>query len=77
MVDKAFGLGSAYHVRVEKVYLCSGLDGFIPSFDPNTKNYGCLADSPNLRHRFKILVSNVTFVRAFEYRPVVSSNSLE
>ena len=56
MIDTAQSLGSAYHVVIEKVYLCSGLDGYVPKFDPSVNEFGCLADSPNLLYRFKILV---------------------
>lgn len=56
MVDPSQSLGNAYHTVIEKVFLCSGLDGFIPTFDPATKNYGCVADSSNLMYRFKVLV---------------------
>ena len=56
MIDTAQSLGSAYHVVIEKVYLCSGLDGYVPKFDPSVNEFGCLADSNNLLYRFKILV---------------------
>ena len=57
MVDPQQSLGSAYHVSVEKVFVCSGLDGYIPQYDPENKEFGCLADSSRLSYRFKILVS--------------------
>ncbi len=57
MIDTAQSLGSAYHVVIEKVFLCSGLDGYVPKFDPSSNDFGCLADSTNLLYRFKILVS--------------------
>ena len=56
MIDTAQSLGSAYHVVIEKVYLCSGLDGYVPKFDPSVNEFGCLADSENLLYRFKVLV---------------------
>lgn len=55
MIDTAQSLGSAYHVVIEKVYLCSGLDGYVPKFDPSVNEFGCLADSENLLYRFKVL----------------------
>lgn len=55
MVDPQQSLGSAYHVSVEKIFVCSGLDGYIPQYDPESKEYGCLADSKQLSYRFKIL----------------------
>ena len=57
-MDQSQSLGNAYHIIIEKVFLCSGFDGFIPIFNPKTKNYGCVADTPNLVYRFKVLVSN-------------------
>ena len=58
MVDPQQSLGSAYHVSVEKVFVCSGLDGYIPEHNPDSGQYGCLADSKLLSYRFKILVSS-------------------
>lgn len=60
MIDTAQSLGSAYHVVIEKVYLCSGLDGYVPKFDPSVDEFGCLADSKNLLYRFKVLVNTLT-----------------
>lgn len=57
MVNPEQNLGSAYHVSVEKVFVCSGLDGYIPQYNPDSDEYGCLADSASLGNRFKILVS--------------------
>ena len=61
MIDTAQSLGSAYHVVIEKVYLCSGLDGYVPKFDPSVNEFGCLADSKNLLYRFKVLVCNTCY----------------
>ena len=57
MVDSALGIGSAYQVEIDKVYVCSGMDGHLPVFNPQQENYGCIADSPKLMYRFKIIVS--------------------
>lgn len=65
MIDTAQSLGSAYHVVIEKVYLCSGLDGYVPKFDPSVNEFGCLADSSTLLYRFKILVCCVRLHSAF------------
>ena len=61
MIDTAQSLGSAYHVVIEKVYLCSGLDGYVPKFDPSVNEFGCLADSKNLLYRFKVLVCDTWY----------------
>ena len=63
MIDTAQSLGSAYHVVIEKVYLCSGLDGYVPKFDPSVNEFGCLADSENLLYRFKVLVCIYGFLQ--------------
>lgn len=62
MIDAAQSLGSAYNVVIEKVYLCSGLDGYVPKFDPTVNEFGCLADSKNLLYRFKVLVCGTYFL---------------
>lgn len=62
MVDPQQSLGSAYRVSVEKIFVCSGLDGYIPQYNPDSKEYGCLADSDRLSNRFKILVSFLEFL---------------
>uniref|UniRef100_H2Y542 Calx-beta domain-containing protein n=1 Tax=Ciona savignyi TaxID=51511 RepID=H2Y542_CIOSA len=54
-------LKSAYKLQLEKVYLCTGRDGYEPKFDPtgtvfdNGPQYGCIEPSKNLQHRFLIL----------------------
>nr|XP_026692904.1 extracellular matrix protein FRAS1 isoform X2 [Ciona intestinalis] len=54
-------LKSAYKLQLEKVYLCTGRDGYIPKFDPtgtvfnNGPQYGCIEPSKHLKHRFLIL----------------------
>ena len=58
MVDPQQSLGNAYHVSVEKIFVCSGLDGYIPQYNPDSEEYGCLADSKLLSYRFKILVGS-------------------
>lgn len=56
-------LKSAYKLRIEKVYLCTGRNGYIPQYDPDGtiygkgKQYGCIQASRNLQHRFLLLVS--------------------
>ena len=60
MVDPQQSLGSAYHVSIEKIFVCSGLDGYIPQYSPDSGEYGCVADSELLSYRFKILVSVIT-----------------
>ena len=60
-VDPVQSLGSGFSVHIEKVFLCSGRDGYIPKYAPSNSEYGCLADAPNLLYRFKVIVS-VSFV---------------
>ncbi|XP_074131849.1 FRAS1-related extracellular matrix protein 3 [Sminthopsis crassicaudata] len=55
MVDPVQNLGDAFFCHIEKVFLCTGVDGHVPKYNPENKDYGCLADSPSLLYRFKIL----------------------
>ncbi|XP_033631977.1 extracellular matrix protein 3-like [Asterias rubens] len=54
-VDPVQNLGSGFNLNVEKVFLCTGRDGYIPKYNPNENEYGCVADSPNLLYAFKVL----------------------
>ena len=67
MVDPQQSLGSAYHVSIEKIFVCSGLDGYIPQYSPDSGEYGCLADSKLLSYRFKILVSTISTYESFSH----------
>ncbi|XP_020845600.1 FRAS1-related extracellular matrix protein 3 [Phascolarctos cinereus] len=55
MVDPVQNLGDTFTCTIEKVFLCAGVDGYVPKYNPESKDYGCLADSPSLLYRFKIL----------------------
>ncbi|XP_043828212.1 FRAS1-related extracellular matrix protein 3 [Dromiciops gliroides] len=55
MVDPVQNLGDTFTCNIEKVFLCTGVDGYVPKYNPENKHYGCLADSPSLLYRFKIL----------------------
>ncbi|CAJ0943996.1 unnamed protein product, partial [Ranitomeya imitator] len=54
-------LNSAYKLQLEKVYLCTGKDGYVPFFDPTGTiynegpQYGCIQPNKNLKHRFLLL----------------------
>uniref|UniRef100_G3VZM2 Calx-beta domain-containing protein n=1 Tax=Sarcophilus harrisii TaxID=9305 RepID=G3VZM2_SARHA len=54
-VEPAQNLGAAFSCSVEQVFLCTGVDGHVPKYNPENEDFGCLADSPSLLHRFKIL----------------------
>lgn len=56
MVDPVQNLGDSFSCGIEKVFLCTGADGYVPKYNPTNKEYGCLADAPSLLYRFKILV---------------------
>lgn len=60
MVDPVQNLGDSFYCSIEKVFLCTGDDGYVPKYSPENSEYGCLADSPSLLHRFKIVVSALT-----------------
>ncbi|XP_068606888.1 FRAS1-related extracellular matrix protein 3 [Brachionichthys hirsutus] len=55
MVDPVQNLGDSFSCSIEKVFLCTGTDGYVPKYNPTDKEYGCLADAPSLLYRFKIL----------------------
>ncbi|XP_072900029.1 FRAS1-related extracellular matrix protein 2-like [Hemitrygon akajei] len=55
MVDPVQNLGDSFFCNIEKVFLCTGADGYVPKYNPPDAEYGCLADSPSLLYRFKIL----------------------
>lgn len=57
MVDPVQNLGNSFYCSIEKVFLCTGADGYVPKYNPSDNEYGCLADSTSLLYRFKILVS--------------------
>ena len=51
----------AYKLQLEKVYLCTGSNGFVPTFDPSGEiygqgpQYGCIRPMKSISHRFLIL----------------------
>ncbi|XP_075419717.1 FRAS1-related extracellular matrix protein 2 [Tenrec ecaudatus] len=55
MVDPVQNLGDSFYCSIEKVFLCTGTDGYVPKYSPADAEYGCLADSPSLLYRFKIV----------------------
>ncbi|KAG2457200.1 FRAS1-related extracellular matrix protein 2-like [Polypterus senegalus] len=55
MVDPVQNLGDSFICNIEKVFLCTGSDGYIPKYNPPNFEFGCLADSPSLLYRFKII----------------------
>nr|XP_002119185.2 FRAS1-related extracellular matrix protein 2 [Ciona intestinalis] len=55
LVDPVQNLGDSFDAHIEKVFICSGRDGYVPKYNPTNGEYGCLADAPNLRNRFKVL----------------------
>ncbi|CAK6442941.1 unnamed protein product [Pipistrellus nathusii] len=55
MVDPVQNLGDSFYCSIEKVFLCTGSDGYVPKYNPKNAEYGCLADSTSLLYRFKIV----------------------
>ena len=47
MVDPVQNLGDSFYC-------------YVPKYNPTNAEYGCLADSPSLLYRFKIVVSALT-----------------
>lgn len=58
MVDPVQNLGDSFICSIEKVFLCTGTDGYVPKYNPSNFEFGCLADAQSLLYRFKIIVSN-------------------
>lgn len=55
---RGFGKGrKGYALAAEKVYLCTGVGEFVPTYDPLKNKFGCMAQSLYLEHRLKVLVS--------------------
>lgn len=60
-------LNAAYKLQLEKVYLCTGRDGYVPFFDPTGTlynegpQYGCIQPNKHLKHRFLLLVQMFMF----------------
>ncbi|KAJ8404524.1 hypothetical protein AAFF_G00337910 [Aldrovandia affinis] len=54
-------LNTAYKLQLEKVFLCTGRDGYLPFFDPTGTlynegpQYGCIQPNKHLKHRFLLL----------------------
>ncbi|XP_070544831.1 extracellular matrix organizing protein FRAS1-like [Ptychodera flava] len=54
-------LETAYRLQIEKLYLCTGTDGYVPTYDPTGSiydegpQYGCIQPNKFLKHRFLIL----------------------
>ena len=59
VVDPSQELREGFYLMIERVHLCAGRNGYVPSYDPANKHYGCLEPSIELSHRFKILVSYI------------------
>ncbi|XP_059186594.1 FRAS1-related extracellular matrix protein 2b [Centropristis striata] len=55
MVDPVQNLGDSFICNIEKVFLCTGADGYVPKYNPSNFEFGCLADAPSLLYRFKII----------------------
>lgn len=66
-------LNAAYKLQLEKVYLCTGRDGYVPFFDPTGTvynegpQYGCIQPNKYLKHRFLLLVSPLLLLPAGDF----------
>ena len=52
---------NGYRVKIEKVLLCAGQDGYIPAFKPDKNEFGCLIDTDRLKYRLQVLVSVIVY----------------
>lgn len=69
-VDPVQNLGNGFAMNIEKVFLCSGKDGYIPKYDPDNLEFGCIAESPNLLYAFKILDKGATFTEVKDFQDI-------
>ncbi len=74
MVDPVQNLGDSFICSIEKVFLCTGDDGYVPKYNPSNFEFGCLADAPSLLYRFKIIVSNKSLPLNMSHEPCARSN---
>ncbi|XP_063592576.1 FRAS1-related extracellular matrix protein 2-like [Penaeus indicus] len=68
MINPVQALGVGFHVTLEKCFICTGVDGYVPKYNPASDEYGCVADSPNLLHNFKIIDKGAPDSVKFEYQ---------
>ena len=65
-------LDRAYKLQIDKVYLCTGADGFVPYYDPGGEIYkegpqfGCMQENRKLKHRFLLLVRSLLGIGSIE-----------
>ncbi|XP_062311397.1 FRAS1-related extracellular matrix protein 2-like [Osmerus eperlanus] len=55
MVDPVHRLGNHFLCHIRQVFLCTPAHGYVPKYRPGNHEYGCLADSPSLLYRLKLL----------------------
>lgn len=67
-------LGDSFICNIEKVFLCTGADGYVPKYNPSNFEFGCLADAPSLLYRFKIIVSHKSISLVMSHVLCVHSN---
>ncbi|XP_071508475.1 extracellular matrix organizing protein FRAS1-like [Diadema antillarum] len=54
-------LDRAYRLTIQKLFICTGNDGYVPYYDPSGTVYeegpqfGCMQDNVHLKHRFLLL----------------------
>ncbi|XP_071035799.1 FRAS1-related extracellular matrix protein 2 [Parasteatoda tepidariorum] len=70
MMDPSQDLGSSFFVNVEKCFICTGVDGYVPKYDPENNEYGCVTDSENLLYAFKIIDKGAPRSVATEFRNI-------
>ncbi|XP_074649930.1 FRAS1-related extracellular matrix protein 2-like [Tubulanus polymorphus] len=55
VMDPVKAVNAPFKVTIEKVFICTGEDGYVPKYDPSNGEYGCVEQSPELLYTFKIL----------------------
>ena len=53
-------LSAGYSVAVEKVFACTAVAGYIPLYNPDVGEYGCVGSTDKLETVVRLLVSSYT-----------------
>ncbi|KAL4230245.1 FRAS1-related extracellular matrix protein 2 [Mactra antiquata] len=67
-VDPVQSLGNQFLLTIDKVYLCSGKDGYIPRYDPDNDQYGCIGNTEHLESVFRIVDAEAPYTADTSYQ---------
>ncbi|KAK7080023.1 Extracellular matrix protein fras1 [Halocaridina rubra] len=72
-------LHSAYQLYIQRVFMCTGVEGYVPAYDPTGElykegpQYGCIQPSSKLRHRYLILDREQPYIESNMSSPHVEA----